>query len=228
MTPEPSAADQELQDMLARHGMATDAAPGAEPAGMFGLPENKYMKRRRKDAANARSQKKHQRFIRPENAAALIANLPEPGETLHGILRGDFVLADIMEPMLKRGRCPHLLVGTLSMSVNNAQTFVKLFQENLVDRITLVISHYFTSVNKSTIYSEIRRILESTKTDIVVMRSHAKVIVMQTAENNYVIESSANLRSSDNLEQITIFNDPDVAAFHADWISYVLAHPPTT
>lgn len=30
---------------------------------------------------------------------------------------------------------------------------------------------------------------------------------------------SANLRSSDNTEQMTIFNDPELLAFHVDWLN---------
>ena len=43
-----------------------------------------------------------------------------------------------------------------------------------------------------------------------------------------VLEGSANLRSSDNLEQMTIFNEQAVHDFHAEWIDHVLANPPTT
>ena len=39
-----------------------------------------------------------------------------------------------------------------------------------------------------------------------------------TAGDHFVIEGSANLRSSDNLEQIAVFNDPDLVAFHQAWI----------
>jgi hypothetical protein len=34
-----------------------------------------------------------------------------------------------------------------------------------------------------------------------------------------VIEGSANLRSSDNTEQIVLFNDPDLLAWHAGWMN---------
>jgi hypothetical protein len=93
--------------------------------------------------------------------------------------------------------------------------------------ITIIISHYFEQVNKSTVYADVRRILETCAT-FVVMRSHAKVITIDTGAAQWVIEGSANLRSSDNLEQITIYNDSELLAFHNDWIDYVRANPPTT
>lgn len=44
---------------------------------------------------------------------------------------------------------------------------------------------------------------------------------------HFVIEGSANLRSSDNLEQICVFDDPEAHDFHAGWIDELTARTPS-
>lgn len=41
----------------------------------------------------------------------------------------------------------------------------------------------------------------------------------------FVIAGSANLRSSDNCEQVTIFNDPDLVSFYRTWIEDMSTAP---
>ena len=97
--------------------------------------------------------------------------------------------------------------------------------------MTLVISLYFQQVNKATIYHDIRNELDGIA-EFVVMRSHAKAICIARQKTGteevdwFVIEGSANLRSSDNLEQMTIYNDRRVHDFHAEWMDYVRENPP--
>lgn len=55
-------------------------------------------------------------------------------------------------------------------------------------------------------------------------RAHAKVICIATLHReHYVLEGSANLRSSDNLEQMLLVNDPATHDFHAAWIDELAA-----
>ena len=238
---EPDEMDAELAAMLAEHGVEVkkegQVAAGVEGKGKkaaWPIAENRFMERRK---GLTRSREGQRQFIKPENALVVVRRLPEPGGTTHCILRGDFVLADLIPYLLGEGvRCPHLRIATLTMSVENAVLLGKLVTGGKVGRLTLVISHYFQQVNKSTIYQDIREELEG-KAEFVVMRSHAKVIVMErqhdgdasgTGRDWLVIEGSANLRSSDNLEQMTIFNDKEVWDHHAGWIDHVVANPPPT
>lgn len=80
-------------------------------------------------------------------------------------------------------------------------------------------------MNKETVYLEVTRRLAGLA-KIVVTRSHAKCILIPTeAGAFYVVEGSSNLRSSDNLEQMTIFNSKEVHDWHAAWIDEIAARP---
>lgn len=76
---------------------------------------------------------------------------------------------------------------------------------------------------KTTVFRSVEARLSSIAR-LVVTRSHAKVICLPTsAGDHYVIEGSANLRSSDNIEQMLITNDPATHAFHAAWLDDLAA-----
>lgn len=225
--------DPELVALLGRHGVSRDqpATPGQGQPPAFAIAQNRFIAY--KAAAKAKRAGIRQ-FIRPENALVVVRRLPEDGGTTHCILRGDFVLADLLPHLLEERYCPHLRIATLGMSEENAKLLARLHEQGRIGRLTMVLSHYFEQVNKSTVYFEVRRILEGLA-QFVIMRSHAKVICVPRALDEagvvrdwLVLEGSANLRSSDNLEQLTIFNDRDVHDFHAEWIDHVLAEPPAT
>ncbi len=228
--------DPELEALLGRHGVATTAETQAKEAAAKGPPAFAIAQNRFQSYKAAAKVKRAgiRQFIKPENALVVVRRLPEEGGTTHCILRGDFVLADLLPYLLEERYCPHLRIATLGMSEANASLLAELHRKGKVGGVTMVLSHYFEQVNKSTVYFDVRRILEGIA-DFVVMRSHAKVICCPRALDDagmvrdwLVLEGSANLRSSDNLEQMTIFNDQAVHDFHAEWIDHVLANPPET
>jgi len=188
------------------------------PEPTFTLPRNLFHVRKAEDKATRRGIK---RLIRPENARAVLDHLPvTPDDRTHCILRGDFVLCDLIPQIADHdGGILDLRIATLGLSVANASLLRDLLAEGKVATLTLIVSHYFQQVDKATTFAEVATILDDERVRLVVTRSHAKVICMPTgAGNHFVLEGSANLRSSDNLEQMLLTNDPETHAFHAAWI----------
>lgn len=195
------------------------AKPATGPA--FALAANRFIKKAQ-DKASRRGIKK---LVNPENAQAVIPHLPALGEHTHCALRGDFVLCDIVPAIIAaRGSCRDLLIATLGLSSANADTLAQLAARGLVGRLTIICSHYFREVDKSTTFREVRARLSGIAT-LIVTRCHAKIICLPTSGgDHFVIEGSANLRSSDNTEQIAIFNDPEIDSFHREWLLSLTRH----
>ncbi len=210
--------DVELRTDLAEVlSLLDEGRPGPE----FALAGNLFLFRKAK-AEEKRSRAGIRKLIHPRNALPVVEQLPGPGERTHCILRGDFVLCDLIPAIIQaRGRCPHLHLATLGLSVGNADTLATLRARDQVGGITLVCSHYFAQVDRTTTYRDVTNRLQGLAT-ITVTRSHAKVICLPTAAgDHFVIEGSANLRSSDNTEQMVIFNDPETLAFHRAWLEAI-------
>lgn len=190
--------------------------PGRAPS--FALRENRFHTHKAKAEAKA-ARRGIKKLIHPDNARCVLDHLPGPGDRTHCILRGDFVLCDIIPAIIDaRGTCSRLHVATLGLSAANAGQLANLRTRGLIGEITIVCSHYFAQVAKATTYREVTTRLEGLAR-FIITRCHAKVICLPTATgDHFVIEGSANLRSSDNTEQMVIFNDPDLLAWHVAWM----------
>jgi hypothetical protein len=200
--------------------------PGAT---QFALPANLLHVRlaKARDRADRRGVR---RLIRPENAAGVLAALPShPDDRTHCILRGDFVLCDLIPAICAQvGPLGHVRIATLGLSTANAQQLVSLVESGRIHRLTIVASHYFAQVDRTTTFAEVNALLDRIGTRLIIGRNHAKVILLPPAAAGsfalpLILEGSANLRSSDNLEQLAIFADSDLHDFHAAWIDLLAA-----
>lgn len=191
-----------------------------EPAGpSFMFPANRFLVRKAKadDKASRRGIKS---MIKPDNAVCVLPHLPGPDERTHCLLRGDFVLCDLIPAIISRtGPLVDVHIATLGLSTANADCLALLVEKGLIHSLTIICSLYFQQVDKATTYREVEARLRGLAR-LIVERSHAKVICLPAASggDNYVIEGSANLRSSDNLEQMTIYNDAETLAWHRGWM----------
>jgi hypothetical protein len=195
------------------------------PAGMFSLSKNHFLRQfhesKAKDKTNRRGVK---RFIHPENARGLLPYLPDQGDTTHAIVRGDFVLGEIIPVILRNKPADCVAIATLGMSEANAKMLAGLRDRGMIRELHLVVSHYFASVDATSTFAKVCQIIGPHAPTVT--RSHAKVIIIIQPPNFYTVAGSANLRSSDNIEQFAIWNDPEVADFHLNWMKELIKNKP--
>lgn len=194
----------------------------------FKIKSGSYIQRR-KDALKRKDKAFARKLIKPANAQALVDQFPkDSSDTLHGIVCGDFVMGDVIPAVSKKwGPIEHLLISTLSLSVNNAEALAGLLRKNSSLQCKLLVSHYFKNTNGE-IFTALRELLQkpfAERFQLAVHRSHAKIILLETADHCFSIETSANLRSSNNIEQVVVNNDRGVFDFHAEWIEQLISMP---
>lgn len=192
----------------------------------FPVPSKNYIQRK-KDAMKAKDRSAARKLIKPKNADQIIELLPEPGDLVHAITCGDFVMGDCLGRFCDLRGCPsRLTISTLSLSVKNAEMFSRILEKNPSLEFELLLSHYFQSTNGD-VFTAVERLISEKFPDrarVGVNRSHAKIFLFDYKDDrrNWVIESSANLRSSNNMEQMTISNDRGLLDFHREWICEML------
>jgi hypothetical protein len=159
------------------------------------------------------------KLILPKNADLILADFPaEDGEMLHAITCGDFIFFDLILRLIEREGIPSSMTSTtLSLSLKNIEKLAALLTATPFP-FHLVLSHYFKSTS-----GEIFRAIESLLVPIpdfrlTVGRSHTKITLLDYRKRAFVIESSANFRSSNNLEQIFAKQCRDLHDFHLTWI----------
>ena len=96
-------ADFEASEITINDDITTAPIQKPEPGGMFALSKNHFLQQFHAAKAKDKSARRGvKRFIKPENAQCLAPYLPDPGDTTHAIVRGDFVLAEIIPVILKK------------------------------------------------------------------------------------------------------------------------------
>jgi hypothetical protein len=164
------------------------------------------------------------------NAIEDIQDLPQPGTVVHLLTAKRFALFNVIEAVLTMrapARIKYLAVCTLGFSMANVEGLAAMLDVGQVEQLDFVFSVYFRSLEKANC-EKLTAELGRRGARIIALLQHSKVLVIQTtAGDSYTVESSANLRSCASVEQMSIFNDPDLAAFHKAWINSLFAKATT-
>ncbi len=160
------------------------------------------------------------------NAVELLSPLPKPGETIHAIMGGDFAAWDLVPAIISMAglRVEELHIATLGFNAQNADHLARLIANGQVGHAVVLCSDYFAKSDAVT-FREAKAKLEAVGSKLVSTKNHAKVLAVDFVSCGYVVESSANLRSCKNLEQIAVTNDRALLEFHRRWIQKAAGLP---
>jgi hypothetical protein len=146
--------------------------------------------------------------------------LPQEGETLHGVISGKYALYELIPALLERTgqKIKSLYIATLSFNKQNAADILALYDHGHVQKISLLISYYYKSTSRE-IYDLLVPPLRDRGQRVLAIRNHAKLLMAEMDDGTrYTTESSANLRSSVNIEQFAMTRGADLYDFHQGWI----------
>lgn len=142
------------------------------------------------------------------------------------IVSGSFIFGDFIEAFIVHNniKCKKMVISTLSMSQENADSLRTLLEKNYVDDLTLIVSDYFYSHERNDLIKYIYQNLDiDNKFQLCAARTHTKICYFETlGGKKIVIHGSANLRSSDNIEQFTIENNSDLYDFYDEFHSQII------
>lgn len=211
-----------MSNILADAFKNLKAASNAGPKKHF-LVSNGMHTQRLKDAAKRRDGRAMRKLIKAENCDDLIAAFPvDQFSILHAICGGNFVMGDIVGRIVeKRGAPISLIISTLSLSVKNCVAYAEILEKNPAMQFDLLVSDYFKNSNGEIFRAIEELLLEKFPDQFRVRnaRSHAKILLFDYGGDDVIcIETSANLRSSVNIEQAVVTASREVWEFHKTWI----------
>lgn len=134
---------------------------------------------------------------------------------------GDFIEAYLMEYNIK---CVKMTISTLSLSQENIDSLANCLNLGYIDELNLVVSAYFYSHERHNLIPYIYEKLDiDNKFQLAVAGIHTKTCQFETlGGKKVVIHGSANLRSSGNIEQFTIEENPHLYDFYDEIYSNIL------
>lgn len=182
----------------------------------------------------------HPRKITFENAQACAADcFPlAPGERVHCLVPGSFLFGDLIEAAAVQHNwlIDELWIATLTLSEGNLESLANLFAGDYLRHLHILVSDYWIGHEKKQggLLRHAWDILDqptpdpaappeqATSFQLASIYHHAKITLVATRDGGrYVIYGSANMRSTGMLEVFTIEHDPDLFAWHRQWMAAI-------
>lgn len=158
-------------------------------------------------------------FVLFRNAKKIASQLkPEKGMRVDAFLAGDFIFGDFIEAWMvtQHMGAKSLTITTLSMSQDNVDSLKLLLDKHYIGELNLLVSDYFYAHERHGLIPYIYKTLDAgNRFQLAVAGVHTKTVHFETYDGlKIVIHGSANLRSSGNVEQITIEENPELFDFY--------------
>lgn len=142
------------------------------------------------------------------------------------LINGSFVFGDFIEALFieKNIKAVKMVISTLSLNQNNIDSLRTLLELGYVDDLTLIVSDYFFSHERGNLIQYAYDVLDvDDKFQLAVARTHTKICFFETAGGKKIVtHGSANLRTSDNIEQFTIEINESLYDFYDNFHSSII------
>lgn len=160
-------------------------------------------------------------IIKYDNAERLAKDITiEKGCRYFTIIKGTFIFGDFIEALIVENNwsVERLSISTLSMSENNVDSLRNLIDGGFVEKLDLIVSDHFFSHERHNLVPYIYEQLDiEDKFQFAVCGSHCKIGLISTkCGKKIIMDGSANLRSSGNIEQFRIEEDENLHDFNLE------------
>lgn len=150
----------------------------------------------------------------------------EKGTRVDCFIDGSFIFGDFIEAFIVRNnaKIPRMTITTLSMNQENVDSLHNLIAGGFVEQLNLIVSTYFYGMEFKDLIPYIYRELDiENRFQLAVCDTHTKTVTFSTTGGKrIIIHGSANLRSSANVEQITIEENEELYKFYENHTDRIL------
>jgi hypothetical protein len=162
--------------------------------------------------------------VKYKNAKSLAKEIEiKKDERYFCIIDGSFIFGDFIEAFIyeRAMEVEVLTLSTLSMSQENIDSFKNLLNLGYIKQLNIIVSDFFYSHERNGLVKYMYEQLDiNDDFQLSVCRTHTKICMFETKMNGgrkYVIHGSANLRSSDNIEQFMIEENEQLYDFNKEF-----------
>lgn len=148
------------------------------------------------------------------------------GQRFDAFVSGNFIFGDFIEAYMvaHNVKAKKMTISTLSLSQENVDSLVNLLQFGFVDELNLIVSVYFWGNERNVLIPYIYEKLDiGNRFQMAVAGIHTKTCQFETEGGRKIaMHGSANLRSSGNVEQFTMEENPELYDFYDEKFSLIL------
>lgn len=140
----------------------------------------------------------------------------EKDSRYYAFIDGSFIFGDFIEAYLVGNDIKaKVTLSTLSLSQENVDSFANLLDKGYISELNIIVSDYFFAHERNLLIRYMYEVLDiDNMFQLAVCRTHTKITLIEHEDKKIVISGSANLRTSDNLEQVSIEENEDLYNFN--------------
>lgn len=155
------------------------------------------------------------------NCITFLGRLPAKNESFHCITEKNFAMCHVVPATLKLAApatLKYLGISTLSFSQANMVDLLTMLDRGQIGTIDMAYSVYFKSNEKENC-TRLAHELTAQNCRVFSGLVHSKILLLELSDGRqFSVESSANLRSCASIENLSMFSDPTLFAFHREWL----------
>lgn len=128
---------------------------------------------------------------------------------------GSFIFGDYIEALLyaKRLKPSVVYITTLGLGKQNVDSIVNMVDYLKAEKVNIIVSHYFSGVERHNLIPYMEQEFKFKPVDVAVLQSHCKIALIKSDKGDCLITGSANLSSSNNVEQFIITHNQQAIDF---------------
>lgn len=167
------------------------------------------------------------KVIKFENAQKLVRKIDmQSKDSVYAIVDGKFVFGEFILAFLHHHdiKAKRMDISTLSLSYQNILGLEVFMKKGYIENLNFLIGYYFYAHERNGLVKKMYEHLNrDNNLQIAVCRNHTKQVIIETERGTKIVfHGSANLRSSDNMEQLQISFDSELHDFIKDFNDSVI------
>lgn len=154
---------------------------------------------------------------------ALLKNPPKQSQSFRMLsAKGGFSSINLIWFVAKRETIEMLYASTLRIGKKQFETLRMLKHKGMLQKAFFLTSTMQKNLDRDYDYfQKVKQMCRECDFELQTMNNHSKIILMQTAENYYVIETSSNLNENPKIEQFCFENDKGLFEWYKNFFEAV-------
>jgi len=161
--------------------------------------------------------------LKNESASKIFDELPAPGESIHIVSNGKFDYFNLVPILIEMagGKAKSFYFSTWTLSQNNAEKILRLFDDGSVGTMKALTGLYFKQ-REPQVFNYLYEGFKERNLTMACNENHSKVTLIEINRDFYIIEGSANFTANPRIEQFVVTNHKELYFFHKEWMDEII------
>lgn len=154
---------------------------------------------------------------------AMEKELPQDGFVYKFITDGGYSSISFIVYIADKTTIKNLYVSTLRVGRKQLKMLDVLHHEGKLENVTFIVGSIMSEDGrkKYSYYDDLKAVCDKNKWKVVTAQNHSKILLFDTDDGKFVIETSSNLNENPKFEQFSVEKSPELYAYYLEWFRYV-------